>query len=266
MASVDRGMRDVQQLLGALTSPVRRQILALIWDRHLPASEIAAAFEVTASTVSEHLAILREAGLVTMTARGNFRLYRTRQEVLRSLHGVLGGTSPRWTAADDLPERAFADAETRAVVVAQVDVDTDQAATFRAFTDGDIYSRWMGVPVRIEDGRFSCTLEWGTRVEGVYDVVSEPDLIALRWDFDDDNVPIPGGAMVGYLRFAPLDHGCHVEVHQLIDAPEHAGFMEAAWTMVFGRLKAGVVAAVGDGRPAQARPRRPKRRDGARPA
>jgi DNA-binding transcriptional ArsR family regulator len=262
-------MRDVQQLLEALTSPVRRQILALIWDRQLPASEIAAAFEVTASTVSEHLALLREAGLVTMTARGNFRLYRARQEVLRSLHGALGGTSPRWTVADDIPEREAADAETRTVVVARVDVETGQSATFRAFTESDTFSRWMGVPVRIEDGRFSCTLEWGTRVEGFYEVVSEPDLIALRWDFDDDNVPIPGGAMVGYVRFAPLEPGCHVEVHQLVDAPEHAGFMEAAWTMVLGRLKAGVAAAAaaaaGDGPAAPPRPRRPKRRDGARP-
>jgi len=58
-------MRDIQKVLSALASPVRREILALIWDRDLPAGEIAAAFEVTAPTISQHLGVLREAGLVT---------------------------------------------------------------------------------------------------------------------------------------------------------------------------------------------------------
>jgi uncharacterized protein YndB with AHSA1/START domain len=175
------------------------------------------------------------------TAQGNFRLYRAKQDVVRDLQGALSANSSKWMQADDVPERELARAETRAVVVAQVDVDTDQATTFRALTDPEVYSRWMGVPVRIEDGRFTCTLEWGTHVEGVYELVVEPSLIALRWNFEDDNVPIPGGDMVGYMRFVPAGEGCHVEVHQLIDSPEHAGFMQAAWTLVLGRLRAGVV-------------------------
>jgi DNA-binding transcriptional ArsR family regulator len=68
-------MADVQRVLAALSSPVRREILALIWDRELPAGEIAAAFDVTPLTVSQHLAVLRDAGLVTMTAQA-FRRYR----------------------------------------------------------------------------------------------------------------------------------------------------------------------------------------------
>lgn len=254
-------MADVQRVLEALTSPVRREILALIWDEELPAGEIAAAFAVTAPTVSQHLAVLREAGLVTMTAEGNFRRYRARQDVLRSLHGALAGGSPKWTVADAIPERDLAHAETRAVVVASVDVDTDQATTFAAFTDPAVYSRWLGVPVTIDDGRFRCALEWGTRVHGVYEHVDAPDLIALRWDFEDDDIPIPGGEQIGYLRFATIASGCRVEVHQLLDRPEHAEFMEAAWTLVLGRLKAGVVAASDLRAPVTPRARRPKRQD-----
>ena len=37
-------MRDIQKVLAALNSPVRREILALIWDQELSAGEIAAAF------------------------------------------------------------------------------------------------------------------------------------------------------------------------------------------------------------------------------
>jgi DNA-binding transcriptional ArsR family regulator len=250
-------MGDLQQLIGALHSPVRRRILALIWDRELPAGEIAAAFDITPSTVSQHLSVLRDAELVTMTVRANFRLYRARQDVLRSLHGALSGTSPKWTPADDVPERALARAETHPVVIAQVEVDLDQPTTFTAFTDPAVYSHWMGVPVTIVDGRFSCTLEWGTRVEGVYERVDPPHLIALRWNVEDGNVPIPGGDLIGYLRFAAIDGGCHVEVHQLVDTPEQAEYMTAAWTMVLGRLKSGVVAASRGGERTR-RARRPK--------
>jgi DNA-binding transcriptional ArsR family regulator len=256
-------MEDLQQILGALNSPVRRRILAMIWDRERPASEIAAAFNVTAPTVSQHLAVLRGAGLATVRAQGNFRLYRARQDVLRGFHGAWPDRGLKWTPADDVPERSLAHAETHRMVVAQVDVDTDQVTTFRAFTDPAVYSNWMGVPVTIEDGRFTCTLEWGTQVEGLYELVVPPRLIVLRWNFEDGNVPIPGGEMVGYMRFAPLEEGCHVEVHQLLDAGEHAEFMEAAWTLVLGRLRAGVVAASAARVALPARAPRSKRRHSA---
>jgi DNA-binding transcriptional ArsR family regulator/uncharacterized protein YndB with AHSA1/START domain len=255
-------MADVQRVLAALNSPVRRRILALIWDRELPAGEIAAACDVTGPTVSSHLSVLREAGLVTMTAQANFRRYRARQDVLRDLHTVLAG-STKWTPADDIPEAALARAEVRSAVVAQVDVDTDLETTFTACTDPEVYSRWMGVPVEIRDGRFSCTLEWGTRVEGMYERVDRPHLIALRWDFDDDNVPIPGGEMVGYMRFSATPGGTHVEVHQLLNAPEHAEWVESAWTLVLGRLKSGVVAASDPGATTTRRARRAKTRRSA---
>jgi uncharacterized protein YndB with AHSA1/START domain/DNA-binding transcriptional ArsR family regulator len=250
---------EVQGVLEALTSPVRREILRLIWDQELPAGEIAAAFDLTKPTISQHLGVLRRSGLVTMTATGTFRHYRARQQVLQRLNGALVNDM-KWTTADDLPERDLAQASTRPFVLAEVDVETDQETTFRAFVDPDVYSRWLGVPVTIENGRFACTLEWGTSVRGRYELVCPPELVVMRWDFEDDNVPVPGGEMTGYLRVRPAgtSGGAHVEVHQLVDAVEQAAFMEAAWGMVLGRLKEGVVAATGAGVMAR-RPRRPKR-------
>jgi DNA-binding transcriptional ArsR family regulator/uncharacterized protein YndB with AHSA1/START domain len=257
------GMADVQRVLSALSSPVRREILALIWDRDLPAGEIAAAFSVTAPTISQHLTVLRDAGLVTMTRAGNFRRYRARRDVVRGLHATLWVDSSKWTPADDLPELALAHARTSMVVVATVDVETDQQTTFAAFTEPAVYSRWLGVPVTIDDGRFACDMEWGTRVRGRYEQVCPPELIAMRWDFEDDNIPVPGAEMTGYLRLSPLDHGCHVEVHQLVDTAEQAEFMEVAWTLALGRLKAGVAAASDPASAAQRRSPRPKRRKSA---
>jgi DNA-binding transcriptional ArsR family regulator/uncharacterized protein YndB with AHSA1/START domain len=253
--------RDIQRILAALGSPIRREILALIWDDDLPAGEVAAAFQVSAPTISQHLNVLREAGLVTRVSEGTFRRYRARHDVLRGLHAAVFSDPAKWTPADDLPERALARAHTAGAVVATVDLDVDRSTAFAAFADPAIYSRWLGVPVSIEDGRFSCTMEFGTRVRGRYDVVARPDLIAFRWDFEDDNVPVPGGEMPGYLHFHPAEGvGCRVEVRQLVAGAAQAEFMEVAWTMVLGRCKAGVVAASDPAAPVKPRRPRPKRR------
>lgn len=253
------GGRDLQKVIAALASPIRREILALIWDREVPAGEIAAAFAVTKPTISQHLSVLREAGLATATAAGTSRRYRARQEALRGLHAVLADPD-KWSNAADAPERALSAAATRPAVVASTDVGTDQASTFTAFTDPAVYSRWLGVPVTICGGRFACTMEWGTQVRGRYELVHPPELIVMRWDFEDGNVPVPGSEMTGYLRIRPRDGGAHVEVHQLVDTPGQARFMQGAWALVLGRLRAGVASALDPRAPAAPRPGRPKHR------
>ena len=257
-------MRDIQKVLAALTSPVRREILGLIWDRELSAGEIADAFPVTKPTISQHLAVLREAGLAESTAVGTSRRYRARPDALRGLRAALGGAA-KWTNADDAPERASSDVRTKPVVVGSTEVDTSQAVTFAAFTDPVVYSRWLGVPVTLCGGRFACTMEWGTNVRGRYELVCPPELIVMRWDFEDDNVPVPGGEMTGYLRIRPTGQGSHVEVHQLVDSPAQAAFMEGAWATVLGRLKAGVARASDPAEPMPPRSSRPKRHSSTAP-
>jgi len=66
--------------LQALAEPRRRQILALIRDRELPAGAIAERFAVTRPAISQHLGVLRAAGLVTERRDGTRRLYRARPE------------------------------------------------------------------------------------------------------------------------------------------------------------------------------------------
>jgi DNA-binding transcriptional ArsR family regulator/uncharacterized protein YndB with AHSA1/START domain len=247
---------DVQRVLAALASPVRREILWRIWNEELPAGSIAAAFEVSAPTISEHLAVLRDAELVTMTVDGSFRRYRARRDVLGGVQSLLLAESGKWMPADDLPERALATGRTVPMVVGSVDVPVDRMTAFTAFTDAAVYSRWLGVPVTLDDGHFACTMVFGTVVRGTYEHVVPPALIAFQWDFDDDAVPVPGGERRAYLRFDDRPGGgTHVEVHQLVDDDEQARFMEVAWSMVLGRFKEGVV----DASAVRRRATRPKR-------
>ena len=64
--------------LRALADPRRREILALVRDRELAAGEIASRFEVTRPAISQHLGVLRAAGLVTERRAGTNRFYRAR--------------------------------------------------------------------------------------------------------------------------------------------------------------------------------------------
>jgi DNA-binding transcriptional ArsR family regulator len=230
------GVDEIQQVLHALGSPVRREILWLIGDRERAAGEIAAGVHVSAPTVSEHLKVLRDAGLVVMRVDGSFRRYRARREALDGLAQLLAGPGDRWRPADDLPERERASARSATVVRASVDLPCPRELAFTALTDPEIYSRWLGVPVRIEDGHFSATMEWGTEIRGRYELTVAPELIVMAWDVADDVVPVPGGELRAYARVTGTDDGCRVGIDQLVDTPEQATFMQNAWRMVLGRL------------------------------
>jgi DNA-binding transcriptional ArsR family regulator len=73
-------------VLHALADSRRRAILRLVRRTELPSGEIAVHFpEVTAPAISQHLRVLREAGLLSERRSGTRRLYRARAEGLRDL-------------------------------------------------------------------------------------------------------------------------------------------------------------------------------------
>jgi DNA-binding transcriptional ArsR family regulator len=65
------------------------RILELVWDRELPAGDIAAAFDVSWSAISQHLTVLKAAGFVVERRVGTSRLYRTDKDALGSLRSVV---------------------------------------------------------------------------------------------------------------------------------------------------------------------------------
>lgn len=61
--------------LKAIAEPNRRRILTLVNDRELSSGEIASHFDVSGPAISQHLKVLKEAGLVTERRDGTRRLY-----------------------------------------------------------------------------------------------------------------------------------------------------------------------------------------------
>ena len=79
----------METALRAIAEPRRRQILRLVRDDELSAGEIAAHFDVSRPAVSQHLTILKEAGLVNERRNGTRRLYRASAEGLAGLKAFL---------------------------------------------------------------------------------------------------------------------------------------------------------------------------------
>lgn len=79
----------MEAALRAITEPRRRKILHLIWGQELSAGTIAAHFDVTRPAISQHLRVLKEAGLVHERRAGTRRLYRVRPETIAEVRRFL---------------------------------------------------------------------------------------------------------------------------------------------------------------------------------
>jgi DNA-binding transcriptional ArsR family regulator len=79
----------VQAALDAISHPSRRAMLRLVLDRELPVSELADRTGVSQPAASQHLKVLRDAGLVRGRVDGRRRLYRVDGEGLERLRREL---------------------------------------------------------------------------------------------------------------------------------------------------------------------------------
>jgi DNA-binding transcriptional ArsR family regulator len=80
-----------QETFKALSDPTRRAILDLLKDGAKTAGDIAARFDMTGATVSHHLSVLREAGLVSDERRGKYIYYELNLSVLDEITGWVAG-------------------------------------------------------------------------------------------------------------------------------------------------------------------------------
>lgn len=81
-------------VLRALAEPRRREMLRLVRDEPRSVGEIAEQFDITQQAVSQHLQVLKEAGLVGVRKDGQRRLYLVRPEGLATLDAFLAELWP----------------------------------------------------------------------------------------------------------------------------------------------------------------------------
>jgi DNA-binding transcriptional ArsR family regulator len=80
----------------AVAEPRRREILTYLAGAERPVQEIVAALGLEQPSVSKHLRVLRDVGLVRMRCQGRQKLYRTHAEAIRPLHEWAGTFERYW--------------------------------------------------------------------------------------------------------------------------------------------------------------------------
>jgi DNA-binding transcriptional ArsR family regulator len=91
--------------LEVLAEPNRRRILDLLLAAEQPVGDLVAATDLSQPSVSKHLRVLRDAGLVAARTDAQRRVYRVRAEPLRQLDEWLAPYRRLWASRLDALER-----------------------------------------------------------------------------------------------------------------------------------------------------------------
>ena len=85
-------------MFAAIGDPTRRRVLDLLARGNLPAGQIAAHFRVSRPAISQHLLVLRRAGLVSADRNGREHIYRLDPEPLHEVYDWIEHYRTFWTA------------------------------------------------------------------------------------------------------------------------------------------------------------------------
>ncbi len=93
------------QSLAAIADPTRRKIVELLAVKDRTAGELVSEFDMTGPAISQHLKVLREAGLVSVRAEGQSRIQSLNPDGLQELDDWLSRTRAFWSRRLDALER-----------------------------------------------------------------------------------------------------------------------------------------------------------------
>jgi uncharacterized protein YndB with AHSA1/START domain len=236
----------------ALAEPRRRAILRLIQDQELPAGKIAEHFDVTRPAISQHLAVLKAAGLITERREGTRRLYRARPEGFAELGTYIEEfwhhRLERLAAEAEAEERRFATVTTTSgsdVIEVERRIAAKPETVFSYFTDPEKMLRWMGVTADLDPkpgGIFRVNVTGKDIARGTYVEVTPHTRIVFTWGWEGSETrPGPGQSTVEAL-LAPDGDGTVLRIrHQGLTGEQRTGHAEG-WNHYLDRL---VVSAAG---------------------
>ena len=84
-------------VFNALAEPRRREILSFLADSEKPVGDIVVALSADQPSVSKHLGVLREVGLVRVRRVGRHRMYRANADGIRPLYDFAKTFEKYWT-------------------------------------------------------------------------------------------------------------------------------------------------------------------------
>lgn len=100
---------SVSSTFEVLAEPVRRQIVAFLADGEAPVAEIASQFNSSVSAVSQHLKVLREAGVVSMRPQAQQRFYALNPKAMAEAAAWMMRMGGFWTGRMEAMEKLLLD-------------------------------------------------------------------------------------------------------------------------------------------------------------
>lgn len=227
-------------LLKALSHGTRREILWLVWEREALVGELAEHFGVAGPTITAHLKLMRDAGLVDVRPEGTRRWYRARPEVLTAVAGSLLARQIPAEVHSEVALKIEAPTQRPAFEIALSAVlpcSVDEA--WAMWTDPEQMD-WCGTEAFSDPtpgGAFGFTVDHGMQVRGVFDLLFPPSFLSFSWDFSAGALPLPGAENIAEIRFSPAAGGAAVQIRQLVYDEAILGIVELGWLRSIERLQ-----------------------------
>jgi uncharacterized protein YndB with AHSA1/START domain len=215
------------KLLSAVLAPRRRAILRVLAEEPLPVGRLAQRFDVTRPAISQHLAVLRAAGLVEARTEGGRSHHHVRPE------GIAAAARALRELAAELPGGAEGPGSADLTVALLAPAPAEQL--FELVTTPAGLARWIGratVDLR-PGGRYRIDLG-GDAATGTYSVVDPPRRVVFGWG--QDGGPLAPDASTVEIRLAPAGDWTHVTLEQRGLPPEARAPHLGSWATHLPRL------------------------------
>jgi uncharacterized protein YndB with AHSA1/START domain/biotin operon repressor len=235
----------MDDVLKALVEPHRRDILGLVRNRELAAGAIARHFRISRSAVSQHLTVLKQAGLVTERRDGTRRLYQSEPKALAGLRlfvdefwdGRLGGLKRAAEA-----KAGGAVGRERISVEREIAIEARREAVWKLLVEPSGVARWMGRNASFDlrvGGRYRVEVLPGIVAAGEFLEIDPPRRLVHTWGWATSvDGPVPPGSTIVIYDLLEAGNGtrlrlCHRELPSVATAGSHA----RGWAHYLARLE-----------------------------
>jgi uncharacterized protein YndB with AHSA1/START domain/DNA-binding transcriptional ArsR family regulator len=231
----------MDEMLRAIAEPRRQEILRLVSRRELASGEIAAHFNVSRPAISQHLQVLKSAGLVTERRIGTRHLYQVRPEALAELKAFLDESL--WTTLPKRPKPSKGDNRMTVPQASDVEREVRIAASpeivFSFFTDPVKMKRWKGIDVAIDPrpgGIYRAQITPENLMIGEYVEVVPYGRLVFTWGWSTG--PIPPGSTTVEVTLTPDGDGTLLRLRHSGLAGEALLMHAEGWDHYLPRLTA----------------------------
>jgi uncharacterized protein YndB with AHSA1/START domain/DNA-binding transcriptional ArsR family regulator len=231
-------------VMRALAEPHRRQILWLVRDRELAAGSIATHFRITRPAVSQHLSVLKQAGLVAESRAGARRLYRADPKALAALRVFVEdfhdqGLRRLMAEAGVGVERTPGDE--RVAVERDITIAAEPEVVWKLLIDPDQVRQWMGIKANFDarpGGRYEVEVLPGFLAAGEFLEIDPPRRLVHTWGWElARGSRVPPGSTIVVIELLAQGGGTRLRLdHRDLPGIAPAGSHSRGWAHYLARL------------------------------